>query len=453
MIITERRERALNALNYNRGEGSYTPPALGHYPHIYDWDTVFIAFVRARSGDIDGAKQELRVLFQTQNPKTGFIPNMTFAPGEKEFDPERLTFMTRRNSDYSQPMVSALAIQEIYEGLITQGKLEDAISFHQEMFPHLQKELKYWINNRENGRIHPPFASHLIGNIHPHETGRDADPTFDEPAKKFRLPTVGKDTNKLVRVANTILDYASTLRLNRHLRSLDWDARKARRAFWVNDVMFNCIYADSLSVAADLAETGNHSNAADLFRKRFKHVEEEILTKMWNEDDQMFYALQDGKTHIPVVSVSNLFPLLLPNIKKEQLQRMFDVMEDPDWFGTKYPLPSVPVNSKFYDPDYQEARIWRGPTWINMNWYLVKRGLLRQSKNLQEVDPELAQRCFRVGMHIARQTAELIDQGYFEFYNPETGKPLRTGTVRNFAWSTLGEDLAEMAEDFGSHRW
>src|SRR5690606_9544622 len=112
------------------------------------------------------------------------------------------------------------------------------------------------------------------------------------------------------------------------------------------------------------------------YRSHADSVSEEICDTLWSEEDQRFYA-KNHTGHIPVVSVSNLFPIMLPNIREEQAKSILNMLDDPEWFGTNYPIPSVPTNSPAYDGEYSEKRIWRGPTWINMN-YFITQGLVRQ---------------------------------------------------------------------------
>jgi len=52
-------------------------------------------------------------------------------------------------------------------------------------------------------------------------------------------------------------------------------------------------------------------------------------------------------------------------------------------------------------------------------------------------DAGLAKDCANLAKLYRSRTHYLIDKyGYFEFYNPETGKPLR---INPYGWSTLGE--------------
>ena len=138
----------------------------------------------------------------------------------------------------------------------------------------------------------------------------------------------------------------------------------------------------------------------------------------------MFYALDREIKFIKTLTVGNLFPLLLPNLPREQARILVDNLTDPAKFWTPYPIPSVAVNDRRFDGANKGKFLlcnWDGPTWINTNWYLIQ-GLLRHGYG--EVAREVAQR-----------TLAMVErEGFWEFYNPFTGKGMR---VKDFGWSTL----------------
>lgn len=416
---------------------SYTPPSPRHYPHRFLWDLCFTTIEFARYDHINHAIQDLVAILKGQDLETGFIPNMQFAPKGRKFDPERIFFMhPGKHSDYSQPPVLALAAYEIYQAFLRENQEKEGKFFLESIYDNLKLFYEYFVCYRQNS-----LDDKKIGNIYPHETGRDSDPTFD--FFKVRLRRRGPSTPRSVDQLNRILDYGSALGLSYRLRLKKWDLEKARKIFWVNDVMFNCIYVDNLYKMSEIAFVlGKNQDEAD-FKTLAAEVEERILTDMWFEDKEqgMFYALKpDGP--IKVVSVSNLFPLILPHLRENQLEALLFLLEDPQWFNRPYPIPSVPANNPNYDPHHQEKdRLWRGPTWINMNWYLVERGLRMQADRFETSRPDLVNRCQILSESITAKTKELIERGYYEYYDPETGQPQRVDKTENFAWSTLGDIL------------
>jgi glycogen debranching enzyme len=130
--------------------------------------------------------------------------------------------------------------------------------------------------------------------------------------------------------------------------------------------------------------------------------------------------------------------LILPNLRENQLEAVLDLMDSS--FNVPYPLPSVATTSPNYDPHNRELdRLWRGPVWMNTNWYLADRGLKTQL-NRSELSHrrDLIERCAEWEQRIIVSSKELLDlSGPYEHYNPLNGEAQRK-RVRNFAWSNLG---------------
>jgi len=102
-------------------------------------------------------------------------------------------------------------------------------------------------------------------------------------------------------------------------------------------------------------------------------------------------------------------------------------LSDPKKFNTPYPVPTVAVSSGEFDAS-STLPIWRGPTWINMNWFLI-RGLLRNNAASS-------------ARRIVDRTITMIEKnGFREFYQPFTGMGMR---VENFGWSTLAVTFPEL---------
>ncbi|MBX4197218.1 hypothetical protein KW801_01520 [Candidatus Saccharibacteria bacterium] len=427
--------RPIQLLLSNRGEALATPPAPEHYPHDYLWDSYFSAIVFARFGYSREAVTELFNVFNNQRPD-GFIPNMQFAANGRRWDMERFSFNSWENSsEYTQPPLGAVSVAETYTAL-KKDALAEANLLLDEIYPSLKDSYQYFIDQRQNSPTDP-----LIGIIHPHETGRDSDPIFDF-AKTLRWPRNGEATNRWIDRYNTVADYAGAMAINLVNKASRWDLAKSREHFWVNDIMLNCIYVDNLYEMATLArDAGQFKDMGDFYMQA-QRVEQQLLSRMWFSETQdvkgAFYALgPDGP--IKEVSIGNLFPLILPNLKESQLESTLNLMDSS--FNTPFPLPSVATDSPNYDPHYQEkGRLWRGPTWINTNWYLTVRGLKRQASkpSLNQHRPDLVYRCLAWSDQITAASQSLVERGYYEFYDPITGQGQR---VKDFSWSTLADTM------------
>jgi glycogen debranching enzyme len=95
-------------------------------------------------------------------------------------------------------------------------------------------------------------------------------------------------------------------------------------------------------------------------------------------------------------------------------------------------VPTVALD----DPKYESLTMWRGPTWVNVNYLLIE-GLQRAGF------PVLAR-------ELRRRTLEMMlgDKDIFEYYQPETGDgPPKAAST--FGWSSalfIEMAIAEAAE-------
>jgi glycogen debranching enzyme len=132
------------------------------------------------------------------------------------------------------------------------------------------------------------------------------------------------------------------------------------------------------------------------------------------------------ETQLVTNCISCLLPLVLDDLPAPHANALIGHLEDESEYATPFPLPSVAMSEPAFEPGVVGERLlWRGPVWINTNWYLV-RGLRRHGRD------DLAAR-------ITEQTLELIDRsGFREYYDPFTGEGYG---ATDFSWSALALDL------------
>lgn len=442
MTRTELDKRADQVLERN-WTGEYTRPA-NHYPHQFLWDSSYAAIIYARRGKLENAETEIQTLLKGMDQKTGFIPNMRFHQEVKWWDLESYTFNDRSfGSSYTQPPLLAYAVWEIYESFIKEGEKEKGKKFLRDIYGEVGQEkvsglkgsYEYFIKYRENGN-----GSKLIGVIHPNETGRDSDPSLKQGARRILHHGVIANfgLQKAMHTVNTGLDVVSAAKINVKAKLLQWDLKKMKeKVYWVNDVMFNVFYANNLRYLSRIADELNNDTDAQYYKDLANAIEKEIVDKMWNDDDKFFYNLDKNGNQIPIASITGLFPITLDNISEDQLTGLLDKIENQNWFGTPYPLPSLPVNSPYYDPHYEEKRLWRGPVWINLNHGIAEEGLVKQIERFEH-NKKLSYRMINFLKHLVEKTEELPSKNgpvnFFEFYDPETGRGYR---INYFTWTLL----------------
>ena len=378
-------------------------PSGETYPFQWLWDSCFHAIALTHV-DVRLAQQELLCLLQAAQPD-GFIPHMILWEREKYLE-QIATYNIAMLNDYltaiSQPPVLAQAVERVFA--VGQDK-----AFLAAVLPRVKAFYRWWMRDRD------PDHDDLIAIIQPDESGLDALPSYDTLLK---MPTT--DIAGLRQAMRRIFSAYAPLRG-------DPAALIATDVFVVEDLLTNCVYAQGLSALARLCRINSEFSDATEFDQRADRVEQALVRKCYDAQRGIFFDLL-GAEEKPsgVVTVTSLLPLILDGLDPAICKRLVDEhLHNPDEFWTPYPLPSVAANEPSFDPEAKTELLWRGSTWVNMNWFLVG-GLRRHG--YAELAEELAQR-----------TCSMVSSGGFrEYYSPFSG--IGYG-ARGFGWTTLVLDF------------
>jgi len=111
-----------------------------------------------------------------------------------------------------------------------------------------------------------------------------------------------------------------------------------------------------------------------------------IADRLWSNKHRFFVDYDvDRQEPSSVLASSGFLPLICGAASEEQAAQLAAHLRDPDMFGTSFPVPSIAV----CDVDHYAKDMWRGPTWINLNW-LIAYGFDRYG--MFDVAAELRQR-------------------------------------------------------------
>jgi glycogen debranching enzyme len=142
------------------------------------------------------------------------------------------------------------------------------------------------------------------------------------------------------------------------------------------------------------------------------------VSHFWDDKAGVFWATRDHKP-IRILTPFNLYPLLTGRLPRPMADSLVAHLLSKDEFWTKYPIPVVARNDAKYNPN----QMWRGPTWVNIN-YLFIEGLARCG--------------YRDLARLLRdKTLELLmrHNDIYEYYHPETGDP-PPDAASVFGWSS-----------------
>ena len=381
----------------------YVCPSVATYPFQWFWDSCLHAIVLSRL-DVPCAEAELRTLLLSQQPD-GFIPHVTYWTAEV---PPSGPYQVGGASPWVSASMQPPVLAEAVAAVAARGR--DS-SYLREVLPSVRRYYD-WCD-----RVRDPDRDGLLAILEPHESGMDQTPAYDR-----YLGVGGEDPAAFEAAWRPVAE--SNARAD-HLAERVFEADR----FIVEDVAVNVLYAENQRVLARLlADVGDADGAAELHGRADRTVSG-LFTRCWDASDRDFHGLAGhGEAHLPAGTVAGLLPILLEEMPAEVVERIAQRLEDANEFGTPFPVPSVARSH----PAYQGAPaggtvLWRGPTWINANWYIA-RGLRRHGRE------DLATRIEQASLQLVERS------GFREHYDAETGEGYG---AKGFAWSALVLDMAE----------
>lgn len=409
--------------------GTHTIPAEGLYPHQWLWDSCFIA-IGLRHVDIEQAKTEVLSLLggQWQN---GMVPHMIFS-GDDLFRRDRNVWRSWL-SPYAPDHVATSGITQppmLAEAIVSIGNklpVTERRSWYQQTYPALLRFHQWLMTDRD------PHGEGLALLVHPYECGLDNTPPWVHQLRTHHMPwwakliesthldalinIVRRDTRHAppgTRISNTdaLLYYTWVRRLRKRRYDISDILNDASLA--IEDVTFNCILIRANEHLHDIAQTIGQDLPAELSAHAQKA--RQALDELWDQYAAQYYS-RDFVTHklIKQPSLATLMPLYSRAITKERAAALVKQLEDEQLFGSNYPVPSVPLNSSWYQP----LMYWQGPTWVNTNWLIID-GLRHYGYN-DHADA------------LVESTVELVQRsGCYEYFSPQDGAP---AGAHNFSWT------------------
>ena len=210
---------------------------------------------------------------------------------------------------------------------------------------------------------------------------------------------------------------------------------------------FCCFMANEIRFMKKIADELGDKESSDFFGSWYEKIKTDINNTLWCEEDGFYYDydITLNKFH-NVQSVSSFLPIFAGICDDNQFRKLMAHLENPDEFGTEFPIPSISKKDSTFGTD-----MWRGPVWINYN-YMIYKGLADYGYH------ELSKK-------IKDTTLDVINEWYnrtgtvYEFYDSENRIPpfcfnrkgqvaepydfrLKYQSIRDYGWSiTLAFDM------------
>lgn len=409
--------------------GSYHIPSIDLYPHQWLWDSCFIAIGLAHL-DTSRAMNEITSLFRGQW-SNGMMPNIIFSE-DQQLRRHRELWRSYINpyapdnvatSGITQPPMLAEAVIKIGEQL----KIAQRRSWYQSVFAEITR-YHQWLYAERN-----PHQEGLIILLHPYESGMDGSPPWISELRKHTMPwwislveklhldgvinLIRSDTKHISpdeRTSNVeALSYWAAIRRLRR-KAYNSEALLSRSLFTVEDLAFNSILIRANQCLVEIAKTLGKKLPEELLVSM--ESTQKALELLWDDTTGQYYS-RSFISHklIEESSIATLLPLYSGAISKERAEQLVGLLKDDKLFWTKWPVPSVPINSTFFNP----IKYWQGPTWININWLIIEGLELYGYKDEASL--------------LRNKSLELVAKsGMNEYFNPIGGQPKG---APNFSWT------------------
>lgn len=417
MELEELFEGAKKVLEGN-WNGKFTIPSATLYPHLWSWDSCFIAIGNSYFNS-DHAMKELKYLFDAQW-KNGMIPHIVFNEKEKTYFPSADFYDVMRSpnapkhigtSGVTQPPMHAVACAYIYNN--TNDK-EKSREFLRGVYPNLLRFHRFLMCERD------PEKSGLVTLFHPWESGRDDSPVWDDALARITVKDLPKFERLDVKAVDgaerpTNEEYDKFIYLIELMKHYNYDQKALyeKLPFKIKDVAFSGI----LYVANQIL-----SHIADLIGEDAGEILEWIsrteqgFDKFFSGADGLFYDY-DLVINEKIIkrTISSLTPLYSGLVSGREAKALVKWMSGADFDADYDTVASTDERASYFKP----VTYWRGPIWINTNWRL-RLGLLRYGYT--ERAEQIRQGVFKL----------VQNQGFREYFHPTTGRGLGG---KDFSWT------------------
>jgi hypothetical protein len=394
----------------NRKRGYTLPTNNKLYPAQWNWDSAFIALGYSYF-NLNFALKEIKTLLDGQW-KDGMIPHILFHNTNTNYYPNHTAWNCGnkiRSSGITQPPVLASILKEIIDkNKITKIQKKEIKKF----VIKIKKSHEWFIKNRD------PKKTGLVSILHPWESGYDNSSLWDEPMNKVKIEKniqYKRADNKVINPEHRPLniDYDRYVTIKNDLRKKKYDPKKIFKTglFNVVDIGFNSIFLKSNKDLIILLKKFNLDSSTII---NYIKITEKNILKYFDKKKQTFFCFDlRNKKKIFIPSITN-YLILYADIKNSKINDILIKNLKKHNLKEKYFFSSIKPNHK----SFEEKRYWRGPVWINCNWFIYK-GLMNKDEKYSN--------------KIKERTVRLVEKkGFHEYYSCKNGKPMG---ANNFSWS------------------
>ncbi|MBI3624497.1 hypothetical protein HY218_02590, partial [Candidatus Saccharibacteria bacterium] len=314
----------------------------------------------------------------------------------------RIRWGRSHTSSITQPPMLAYAVWQIH-------CLSPDLGFLKSMLETINRFHHYLLKYRD------PRHHHLVGLIHPDESGEDNSPRFDSALTMAARQNIDENFKRRRVLIERFRNYHFAIK------------NRMDRQHWVRDVPFNAILVRNLHAQANIAQALGHDDQATWANHQAEVVKKAMRTIMLDSDGIMYSTMGREYQPIKVKTWAIFSPLFAKVLTKSEAENLVQHhLENKYEFAVPYSVPTVAVSESSFDPN----GFWRGPVWMVTNWFIVK-GLQAYGFDAQ-------------AKKIIDQSLQLLKKsGFREQFNPLTGEGYG---AHNFTWGCLVMDMLKSVD-------
>ena len=403
-------------LDFNK-IGEYTRPGPRLYPHQWSWDSALIALAYSRYAPERGVS-ELDHLFGAQW-SNGLLPQIVFNPDFPLYFPNAGFWHADESPDAPNSAKTSGIVQPPFHASATlalhrnAGDDPSVKAFLPKAFPHLAAWHGYLYRERD------PRGEGLVYIRHPWESGMDNSPMWDAIMQGMFLkpgdvPSYKRADTHVVSSQDRpeSAEYDRFAYLVKLFADRDYDEARIREdcPFLVQDVLFNSLLVKAGHDLAEIARVVGEDPAP--FEEAAGKTAGAINEKLWDEERGVYLDFDlVARRPIRVLTSPNFLPLFAGVPDEGRARRISERLATPSFCLADDPDKDGHVPVPCYDRlgfGFSPVRYWRGPVWININWFLMhglrRYGYKAQAERLRQTIVGLCQ-----------------SEGFFEYFDPTTG--------------------------------
>ncbi|MDR0551244.1 MAG: hypothetical protein LBG72_04405 [Spirochaetaceae bacterium] len=132
---------------------------------------------------------------------------------------------------------------------------------------------------------------------------------------------------------------------------------------------FNCMMAVNALYFSKLSEILNDKDTSSRYKRQYFSLKTRIESMMWDAEDGFYYDLDADGQRIKTQTLAGYWPLLTEIPNYDKAERIIAKLQDPNYFGTQHPFPSVAVHEQAFR---ENGEGYLGSVFPHLNFIVIK---------------------------------------------------------------------------------